>query len=210
MDPKTVRALLDAQDWADVRARVLEFATYRCRDGKKIKPSAIARGKDLTQTAIVRVYANDSKWDPEKEPDLVRFLMSVVNSALYNERHSAYARHRSLSEPATEDAASYVPDARANTEAIVANLDLLSRRLALLEERLTGDPDALTFLALMQTDEDATVDVARHTRWSDDKIATVRRRVVRSAEIVARDLGGSTDDDPIAPVLDAHADQVMS
>ncbi len=85
MDERSYRALLDRQNWGDVHARLLDFA--EARSGKRAK----AQAKDLVQTAIMRVFARDSKWDPEKEPELLRYLMSVVNTLRWNERTSAAA-----------------------------------------------------------------------------------------------------------------------
>lgn len=206
MDENPIRSLLEKQDWGDIHARVLDFATYRVGD-----KTSNARAEDLTQAAIARVYAYDSKWDPAKEPDLTRFLMSVVNSLLANERTSAREqRNVSFSDPKSPTArralraAQRVSDPRAHSEAEHVDHDLLARRLTLLGERFAGDPQALEYLALLQSGEDSPAEIRAATGWSAETVMNVRRRVLRGAALVARDLGGASDEpDPHAP-SDAH------
>jgi DNA-directed RNA polymerase specialized sigma24 family protein len=188
MDETTYRARLDSQDWGDVHARLLEFALARC--GKKHESLA----DDLAQQAIARVYAYDSKWDPEQEPDLVRYLMSVVNSLLWNHRTShATQRSASLTEDSVRRAAERVADPSAFSEDAAVEHDLFSRRLALLRERMADDPHALALLAALEQGLEPPA-IRASTGWPASKLLAVRRRVLRAAGLVARDLGGSTDE----------------
>ena len=84
MEDDLLRKQLDDQAWPEIYAALYAFALYRSRS----KVDA----KDLAQRAIARVYAYDSKWDPQKEPLLLKYLMSVVNTLLSNERTSAAAQ----------------------------------------------------------------------------------------------------------------------
>ena len=184
-----VRALLDRQDWSDVYARLVAFASHRA--------GSPALGKDLAQEAITRVYAYESKWDPEKDPDLVRYLMSVVNSLLANERTSAAGRRTSSIEPKrTQRAAMKVSDPQAVSEDKLADTDLFARRLALLTERMAGDAYVLCLIALMVEGVDTPAEIRKRTRWSAEETAATRKRMLRSAATVARDIGGPADDDP--------------
>jgi DNA-directed RNA polymerase specialized sigma24 family protein len=187
MDETSYRALLDAQDWADAHARLLDFALSRC--GKK----ATAQAKDLAQTAIARVFAHDSTWDPQKEPDLVRYLMSVVNSLLANERRSHAAQKNVSMEKnvKTRRAAERVTDAQAWSEDAAVEHDLFARRLTLLKERVADDPNVLELLACMARRLDSAEDIRHATGWTSIKLRAVQRRMQRAAALVARDLGGS-------------------
>jgi DNA-directed RNA polymerase specialized sigma24 family protein len=197
MDPKNVRALLDAQDWGDVYSRLFDFALKRCTTKTKVPQEIRAEAKDLAQEAITRVFAYDSKWDPEKEPDLTRYLMSVVNSLRANERTSAASqRNISLGRKRTKAAAEAVADTHALPEEVVVNTDLFARRIELLNERLVGDADALRLFELMTSGLDKPADLRKATKWSANELMAVRRRVLRAAATVARDIGGGEHEEP--------------
>jgi hypothetical protein len=184
-NPNRVR--LDEADWGEIHARLLAFATFRCRpDG------ALAR--DLVQGAITSVYAHDSKWNPEKDPDLLRYLMSVVNSQLANERARASAtRTSSMSAPRTLSAAHRVGDAQAFSEEKAEEHDLLHRRMTLLRERLAGDPEALRLVELLLEGVDSPTELRRLTGWSAEVVLAARRRMLRCAAGVARAIGAPED-----------------
>ena len=192
MDDRKYRALLDRQPWGEVHARLLEFA--EARTGKRAK----ARAKDLVQTAILRVYSSESKWDPEKEPELLRYLMNVVNSLRANENTSAAAqRNVSTANRKTQRAAEQVADPTAFSETSAAESDFFARRLTLLRERMADDPTVLQYLDCLATGEESAAEVGAVTRWSEKKINAVRRRMLRAAALVARDLGGADDEDSL-------------
>jgi DNA-directed RNA polymerase specialized sigma24 family protein len=189
MDEKTYRARLDAQDWGDVHARLLDFAGHRC--GKRNK----AQAQDLAQQAIARVYAYDSKWDPEKEPDLVRYLMSVVNSLLWNERTSHAAQKSvSIEQKKTQRAAMQVADPQAWNADTAAENDLFNRRLTLLRERMADDAHVLTLIDCTSRGLDSPDEIRAATGWSANTLLAVRRRMQRAAALVARDIGGDLDE----------------
>jgi DNA-directed RNA polymerase specialized sigma24 family protein len=183
MEEDRIRERLDAQDWGEIHLRLKDFAIHRC--GKR----GTAQAEDLVQAAITRLYAFDSKWDPEKEPDVLRTLMSIVNGLLRNERTSAAARTtRSLSSPSAKRAAANVPDA-SRPDDHVADTDLLTRRLALLHDRCADDPPVLRMVSLMTAGLDSPAEIRAATGWTAAEFAATRRRMLRSAARVARDLG---------------------
>ncbi len=205
MDGTKVRALLDAQDWSDLHARLYAFALARCASRTKAQVEVRAQAKDLVQEAIARVYAAESKWDPDAEPNLQRYLMSVINGLLSNERSRAAAkRNVSLSKEAPRGGkcSEAVADARALPEEVVVKTDLFARRLALLEERLAGDADARRLLELMVSGMDSPADLRKATKWSANDLMATRRRMLRSAALVARAIGGAEDEEPLAAGLD--------
>jgi DNA-directed RNA polymerase specialized sigma24 family protein len=184
-----IRERLDAQDWGELHSRLVDFADHRC--GKR----AEAQARDLAQAAITRVYSYESKWDPAKEPDLLRFLMSVVNSLLANERTSAAARTtRSVSSPKTGREASKVADARPLPDEQLAGADLLSRRMTLLHERCAGDADVLRMLELLAAGLESPAEMREATGWTTDAVVATRRRMLRAAASVARALGGDFEE----------------
>lgn len=83
LDPKIV-ALLEVQDWPRIIKRLTVYAQNRIRSlytpwGEDLLPGG--RGaEDLAFDAITAVYAGTRTWDPERHPDLTKFLMDVVKS----------------------------------------------------------------------------------------------------------------------------------
>jgi len=200
MNDNPIRHLLEKQDWGDLYARLLDFATHRC------KPDALA--KDVTQEAITRVFAYDSNWDPTKEPDLLRYLMSVVNSLLANERTSAAAKRTdSMSRKRPLAAAEAVGDPQAFSETKAVENDLLTRRMTLLTERLVGDAKATTMVELMVQGVDSPTEIRRLTGWTADEVMATRRRMLRAAALVARDLGSPSGDDALTSAAAADDDE---
>jgi DNA-directed RNA polymerase specialized sigma24 family protein len=187
MNEDPIRKLLDDQDWAVIKVRLFDFAKYRS------KSPALA--EDLAQAAIMRVYAHDSTWDPAKEPDLLRYLMSVVNSLLWNERQSAASkRTTSMTGKRRLAVAEAVADPQAFSEDKAADTDLFTRRMTLLTERMAGDPKVLRMIELMVQGVDSPAEIRKITGWSADDVMATRRRMLRAAAVVARDLAGPTDD----------------
>jgi Sigma-70 region 2 len=192
MDDRFYRGLLDRQDWGDIHARLLDFAEARC-GGKRAK--ATAQAKDLVQEAILRVYSSQSRWDPEKEPQIVGYLMSVVNTLRWGEkvRHDV-SKTASTADLRTKRAADQVADPSAFSESSAAESDLRARRFTLLRERMADDPNVLQFLDCLVAGKESAADICEATRWSKEKHNAVRRRMLRAAALVARDLGGADDE----------------
>ena len=137
MDHREKKRLLDAAEWGKIYPRLLAFATGRARSDDM--------GKDLAQNAIANVYDVDSTWDPEKQPDLLRHLMSLVNSDLWARRTSAASKlNRSIeTSKQTRKLARAVEDKSAFSERRAEEHDLLTRRVQLLRERLVKDGDVV-------------------------------------------------------------------
>lgn len=81
LDPKVV-ALLDAQDWDGIFKRLTKYAHNRMRLlytpwGEDMLPGGVG-AQDLVSDAITAVYTGRVTWNPEKHPDLLKFLMDLV------------------------------------------------------------------------------------------------------------------------------------
>jgi DNA-directed RNA polymerase specialized sigma24 family protein len=185
---RAVRARLDAEDWDATYARLRAFASSRCRSN--------ALGEDLAQEALARIYAPDCTWDPAKEPNLLRSLMSTVNSLLANQRTSAAAqRNVSMQSPKASRAVERARDAAAPADEALAREQLHSRRLALLRARLADDADALRTLDLALEGVDAPQEIASAMGRPLKAVAAARLRVQRHATAVAREADGDAGAD---------------
>jgi DNA-directed RNA polymerase specialized sigma24 family protein len=203
MDERSYRALLDRQNWGEIHRRLVDFAEGR--SGGKRKN---AQAKDLVQSAILRVYSSESKWDPEKEPELLRHLMTVVNTVRWNEltRHEV-VKTVSTTNRKAQRAAEQVADPAAFSESSAAESDLCARRVTLLRERMADDPNVLQYLDCLAAGNESAADICEATDWSKETHNAVRRRMLRAAALVARDLGGADDEDSLSsPEDDSEVD----
>lgn len=88
--PDHVRNRLDEADWGRIYPRLVAHACSRARSlywrsGNKEDLAKGLQPKDLVNEAIQRVYEGRREWDPEKNPDLYKFLKDSVLSSLFNE-----------------------------------------------------------------------------------------------------------------------------
>ena len=187
VEDDALRKKLDEKKWPDLYARLVDYATHRCRSK--------TQGKDLAQSAIARVYAYDSKWDPEKEPLLLRYLMSVVNTLASNERTSAAAqRNVSMENAHVRVRAERVRDESAITEARAVDGDLFARRLALLKTRIADDAQATRVLELALEGADSPAEIAAETGWTAKVVTSARLRMQRHAARVAAELEATDEE----------------
>lgn len=76
--------LLDSYDWKNTIIQLAAYSVNLCR----IKNIQLPKGlepEDLTMDAIQKVYLGERKWNPDTDPDLFKYLKSVVKSILDNE-----------------------------------------------------------------------------------------------------------------------------
>lgn len=92
MDKKT-RDLIEKADWKCISSELAEYALYKARRiyWRSDRYRNLSRGKtseDIAYEAIQRTLSGDRSWDPEKDPDIIIFLKSVVDSLMYHLIHS--------------------------------------------------------------------------------------------------------------------------
>jgi DNA-directed RNA polymerase specialized sigma24 family protein len=83
--------LLDSHDWSASILKLTAYAVSLCRL-KRIALSSGLEPEDLVMEAIEKVYSGERNWNHLLEPDLHRFLLSVVKSILSNKSTSKDAR----------------------------------------------------------------------------------------------------------------------
>jgi DNA-directed RNA polymerase specialized sigma24 family protein len=203
--------LLRSQDWGRVRAQILAYAMKRARSK--------AKAQDLAQEAMMRALdARWNPWDPEKHPDIVDFLISIVNRLLANENQKRKV-HREISmdrelrgETGREgdgdlagatlrkalaggddgDAGKArknpLADPAATPEAAAGDRELYRRRVARLRERLARDRVALDAIDQTELEVDLPEEQAAATGHALHEIETARRRIAFHAKKVAREI----------------------
>ncbi|MCK5214208.1 MAG: sigma-70 family RNA polymerase sigma factor [Candidatus Omnitrophica bacterium] len=84
------RENLDDQNWQELLPRLLRFCIYLiyAKTGQSTSKDHVNAGKlaeDYVMDAIIKVYKGDRKWDPDKYPDLLQYLMGVLRSQIGHE-----------------------------------------------------------------------------------------------------------------------------
>lgn len=85
MNPK-LGATLKGQDWPNIFVKLTAHASFRMtmfglRGETRMQGK---QPKDFAQEAITLLYEEKRHWDPLKEPDLTKYLKTVINSLIAN------------------------------------------------------------------------------------------------------------------------------
>ena len=75
--------LLDKHNWGDSIIKLTAYVVSLCR--LRPLPSGL-EPEDVAMEAIEKVYTGERNWNPQQEPNLHRYLLSVVKSILSNKR----------------------------------------------------------------------------------------------------------------------------
>jgi RNA polymerase sigma factor (sigma-70 family) len=169
MDQK-ILLRLDRHDWEDSIIRLAAYAVSLCRWLPEGLPGGL-EPEDLVMEAIGKVYNGVRKWDPEKDPDLNLYLMSVVKSILYNTLK--LAKNRIGSVMFTEEE---VPDPAADPETEMY-ADQLDQYIAMA---MRGDPElCLVYKALKDGLKPA--EIAGEYALEETRVRNAQKRLNRLA-----------------------------
>jgi RNA polymerase sigma factor (sigma-70 family) len=199
-DRAAIVAFLRAQEWGKIRVELLRFAVPRCKSREL--------AEDLVQDAIIKVMTGDSSFDPSKHASLPRYMMGAIKYDLADTRRSARARKTvalSHRRPEDDDAreGDHLPATNAFSEDVAVRVDLFTRRMNKLREKLAGDALALQLLDLTVDGVDTPAERATATGKSFEAIEAARRRMQFHAAAVAHEISGddadeAADDDRVA------------
>jgi len=81
MDKETIKKI-KATDWDEIVPRLIKYAIGKCFG---LKDQSIGKGFqpiDLAMGAITDLISEERNWNPDKQPDLFKYLQWVVNSKL--------------------------------------------------------------------------------------------------------------------------------
>jgi hypothetical protein len=76
--------LLDKHDWPKFILALTAFTISVCRWKHYRLPPGV-EAEDIVMQAVEKVYEGKRNWDPENDPDLLKYLKSVVRSLINNE-----------------------------------------------------------------------------------------------------------------------------
>lgn len=152
---------LDELDWDEIAIRLTAYISYRL--GRRGNAADV---EELVAETLCRVLDGEYKdWDPEAEPNPVRFCISVANGLIRNFVRRA---RRRFEIPATAALAFAESDAGSADRLVVARDH--ARAMALLRERIAGDEMAGKVL-------DAYADGFEKTRHIADVLGATRPEV---------------------------------
>jgi len=169
--------LLDRHDWSDSIIRLTAYVVSLCRL-KRVSLIAGPEPEDLVMEAIEKVYSGERTWNHQAEPDLYRFLLSVVKSILSNKLTAAENKARdSISETEMDN----IPaDNNAEAELYARQLD------AAISHAMRGDPElCLVYKALK--DGCSPKEIAEEYAISIDTVRNAKKRLNRLVRNVIKE-----------------------
>jgi DNA-directed RNA polymerase specialized sigma24 family protein len=189
-----VTAALRALVWPPILAKLNTYGMARTRSK--------AAAEDLLQEAMRRLFdVEQNTRNPIVEPDPTRFLMSIMTRQISNEKTSGRLHHEPSArnknhETAILRASERVADGSPMPERAIVARDLAERSLPALREHMADDAKGLRLLDFVTEGIETPAEQAEAMGEPMTALLTIRKRLIRAAALVARDLSGdpTTDD----------------
>ena len=184
LDPETLEQLRN-QDWETIYPALVRYAqsrvsrlSWNTKDGD---PPSGLDASDIAREAISKVFSGDRNWDCRTEPDLLRFLWSIVNSLTSHLVESADHVHRFTPLPDDED---QDPLSRSTEAGSLTPFDLLLYRdlLDYLNKAAKGDPVLEGVVLCLALGIDKPQDMADELEVDIQEIYNARKRLRRVAD----------------------------
>jgi len=179
-DPR-VLARIQAMTPAEQETLILRLTDYaasylRWRTGW-IRRGVLPEGHDaasIANEAIARVLQGSRRWDPEAEPDLLRYLKSVVKSIVWDLMKGAEKEALEPPGEGDERAIEEFPSGDAGADAEVIAAETADRMLAALQT----DDERLVFLSVLEGN-DKPADIARELGLGVREVYRIKRTISR-------------------------------
>jgi len=184
--PPAAAELLRSADWEKLGVRLARYAF--ARTGRRSWQDA----EDVAQLAIAQAFDPAYKrWDPTAEPDLFRYLGSLVNGIVSNLRQShAETRVR----PHDHDQLARVAPAVPSPEAEVERGERAERTVQRLRARAAADARVLEVLGFLESGIDTTREHAERLGCTMEEARSARRRLATHLAAVERELDAENHD----------------
>jgi len=148
---KKVRDLIETLDWKRISLQLEEYALYKARrlywkSGYRDLPQG-KTPEDIAHEAIEKTLSGERNWNPEKNPDILSFLKSVVDSLI---SHLVKSPNHKRLQPLPEDEDGNIrediiqewnPNISLNPEEQVLEKEREDRIVGLMFELADRDPD---------------------------------------------------------------------
>ncbi|GMV90908.1 MAG: hypothetical protein AMXMBFR82_06860 [Candidatus Hydrogenedentota bacterium] len=189
--------LLEQQPWEEIILGLDKYALQKAR--RLYWPTAsgrldiLAKGAsptDIAREAIARLFEGTRDWDPDKEPDVLRYLKSVVDSLMSALVESAEVAEVRVSVAYDEtDASTVISPSQASVvvESTALHPAPLSPELVAQENELrerilaavAGDEFLELLVLCLAEGHTKRSDIARELGVSADEVTNLRRRLQR-------------------------------
>ena len=172
-----LRNKLSAQNWGEIMEKLYTHSIARI-NWFGLKSEIRMQGKeskDFAHEAVTLLWEEKRIWDDSKEPDIVNFLKSVINSLIYNMVKSK-ERDVFTGKDLTEGINDSLFIDRMMEERLIGN-EFLEK----LEETMHGDPDMwLVFNSLIEGLKPA--DIEDKYGIQIEKVRNIQKRLRRHIE----------------------------
>ena len=168
-------SILDAQDWPSIILKLYAHSIFRLK-WFGIKSDTRLQGrqyKDFAHEAVTLVYEGKRIWDANKEPDIVKYLKSVINSLISNLLKSEEYKRATGADLTDEMNDAMLFDNM--LEMRFLNKDTIEQ----IEETLLEDTDmwlVFTDLAKGMTPQDIS---EKYSDMDIDKVRNIQKRIKR-------------------------------
>lgn len=160
---------LDELDWDEISIRLAAYVSYRL--GSRGIPADV---EELVAETLCRVLDGEYKdWDPDVEPNPLRFCISVANGLMRNFVRS----HRRRKEISATPSLPYAESEAARTDRAVVARDQ-ARAMSRLRERIAGDELALRVLDAYGDGFEKTRDIADVLGATRPDVRNAKRRLL--------------------------------
>lgn len=171
---------LDELDWDEISIRLAAYVSYRL--GRRGIPADV---EELVAETLCRVLDGEYKdWDPDVEPNPLRFCISVANGLMRNFVRSARRRNEISATPSLPYAES---DSSTSTDGAVVARDR-ARAMTRLRELLAGDEMALKVLDAYADGFEKTRHIADVLGVTRPEVRNAKRRLLSQIAIVREEL----------------------
>ena len=166
---------LEELDWDEISIRLAAYVSYRL--GKRGIPADV---EELVAETLCRVLDGEYKdWDPDVEPNPLRFCISVANGLLRNFVRS----HRKRLEISASHGLDYVESDEGRADAsVIANER--GRALVRLRQRIEGDEMVEKVLDAYADGFERTRHIADALGVSRPEVRNAKRRLLTHIEAV--------------------------
>ncbi len=212
MNSKAYEAVsrISDDEWRDIALELERYALSVSRDlrWRTRNPVELPGGETVTSIvskAVEKLFGGDREWDPEKEPDIRKYLRGVIDSLL---NHLAESQDNTLitvaPEPGSPNHLAWESGSRKRDPAVdwlvppqrSPDAALLQQQQAALEDRALGllmdecgdNPVLMAVLEAMMDGYDKPAEISKHKGISVKDVYNAIKRLDRKLEIVRKRL----------------------